>query len=208
MRTTPIPAIYIVLLLAAGVVLALVLELVALYRDVMPTPISAPAYEKWWPQRDRRVLFRLALLGGAAALALAAAIIIGYWIDPRQTQLLLAWPGHYPHSLLLAGIVFCLLALVCGIKPRQPVLLVCLALPGLAILALLWLVDMMTPPYVADAAFWGAIIFFFQPGVLILLFIVIGQGRLLRKPDGKFTAGGLARLFLILLAYAYGFLPN
>lgn len=43
---TPIPAIYILLLLIAGVVLALVLELVALYRDVMPTPISQPAYER------------------------------------------------------------------------------------------------------------------------------------------------------------------
>lgn len=152
-------------------------------------------------------MFRVALVGGAAALVTAAAIIIGYWVDPRQTQLLLAWPGHYPHSLLLAGIVFCLLALLCGIKPRQPVLLVCLALPGLAILALLWLLDIMQSN-VADAAFWDPVIFFFQPGVLILLFIVIGQSRLLRKPGGKFTAGGLARLFLILLAYAYGFLPN
>jgi hypothetical protein len=204
---TPFPAIYIVILLIGGVVLALVLELVALYRDVMPTPISAPAYETWWPQRDRRVLFRLALVGGASALALAAAIIIAYWVDPRQTQLLLAWLGHYPHSLLLAGIVFCLLALLCGIKPRQPVLLVCLALPGLAILALLWLRDIMQSNVTA-MAFWGPVLFFLQPGVLILLFIVIGQWRLLRKPGGKFTFGGLARLFLILLAYAYGFLPN
>jgi hypothetical protein len=204
---TPLSGTYMLLLLVAGVMLALVLELVALYRDVMPTPISEPAYKRWWPQRDRRVLFHLALVGAATALALAAAIIIGYLVNPRQTQLLLAWLGHYPHSLLLAGVVFCLVALLCGVNPRQPVLLVCLALPGLALLALLWLLHIMQSN-VAEAAFWGSIIFFFQPGVLILLFIVIGQSRLLRKPGGKFTFGGLARLLLILLAYAYGFLPS
>ncbi len=189
-------------LLAAGVVLAVVLELFAAYRELFLSDDERADQEL-----DRRVLFRLAVVGGAAAFALAAAIIIGYSVSPQQTRLLLAWPGGHPYSLLLVGIVVCLVALLCGVKPRQPVLLFCLTLPGLAILPLLWLPEIVNSHNVFDAVVWVLIIFFFQPGVMILVIIATGQSRLLRKPGRKFTPGGLARLVLISFAYAYGLLP-
>ncbi|MBV9429123.1 MAG: hypothetical protein JO084_15505 [Bradyrhizobiaceae bacterium] len=201
----PLPGNYMLLLLFAGVVLAFVLELFTACRRFLRGDETSDA------KPDRRRLFRLALVGGAAALALAAAIIIGYSVNPGETELLLAWLRGNPHSLLLAGIVFCLVALVCGVKPRQPVLLFCLALPGLVLLPLLWmpllwLPEIMNSKNVADAVFWGVIIFIFQPGVLILLIIAAGQSPLLRKAGANFNAGGLARLCLISFAYAYGLL--
>ena len=75
---------YFLLLFAALVVLALIVELVTFCRDAMRTSSSAAA-DEGWPEPDRRVLFRLALVGGATALAVAAAIIAGYSLDPRQT---------------------------------------------------------------------------------------------------------------------------
>lgn len=198
---TPIPFKYIFLLLVAGVVLALVMEFGAAIGDAMSGD------ERSDEKLDRRVLFRLALVGGAAALAVAAAIIIGYSLNPQRTQFLLASLRDNPPSLLLAGMVLCLVALLCDIKPRQPLLLVCLTLPGLVMMALLWLANIVKSNYSAEATFWVSVVFFLQPGVLILLIIASGQSRLLRKPSGKFTPGGLTRLFLIAFAYAYGLFP-
>ncbi|MBV9429124.1 MAG: hypothetical protein JO084_15510 [Bradyrhizobiaceae bacterium] len=196
---------YILLLLAAGVVLAFVLEFVAFYRDAVRTPISAAADERWWPQRDRRVLLRLALVGGAAAVTFAVAMIIGYSLDPLQTKSIIRWIlDFHPTSLLLAGVVFCLVALLCGVRWRQSVLLFCLTLPGLVIVPLLWLPDIMTSG--AAGAMLLSIIFFLQPGVLILLPIAVGQSRLFRRPGGGFAPGGFVRLSLISIAYVYGML--
>jgi hypothetical protein len=195
------------LLFSAFVVLGFVVEFVTFYRDVVRTPISAAANQRWWPQSDRRVLFRLAVIGGAAALTVAAAIIAGYSFNPRQTAWLLARPldGH-PEWFLPLGVVFCLLALLSGIKPGQAVLLFCLTLPGLVILPLLLLGDAMESKDVAGKLLAHASIFFLQPGALILLFIAIGQSRQLRKPGGDFTSGGFVRLVLIAFAYTYGLL--
>jgi hypothetical protein len=196
---------YILLLLIAGIVLAFVLEFVAFYRDAMRTPISAAADERWWPQLDRRILFRLALVGGGLALTFAAAIIIGYSLNPLQTRSIIRWIlDYHPSSLLLAGVLFCLVALLCGVKWRQSVLLFCLTLPGLVIVPLLWLPDIMTSG--AAGAMLLSIIFLLQPGVLILLPIAIGQSRLFRRPGGGFAPGGFARLSLISIAYVYGIL--
>jgi hypothetical protein len=158
-----------ILLVITFVVLAFVVELVTFYRDVVRTPISAAADERWWPQSDRRVLLRLAVVGGAAIFA---AVIVGYSLDPRQTEWLLARPlnGH-PEALLPAGIVFCLVPLLCGVKPRQPLLLFCLTLPGLVILPLLLVRQALHSKTVAYSLLMDAFIFFLQPGALILLFI-------------------------------------
>jgi hypothetical protein len=196
------------LLFFAFVALAFGVELVTFYRDAMRTPISAAANERWWPQPDRRVLLRLAVVGGAAVLACAASIIAGYLLNPRQTAWLLARPfdGH-PEWLLPFGVVFCLVALLSGVKPRQPVLLFCLTMPGLVILPLLLLWHAMgSSKDLAGALLGDASIFFLQPGALILLFIAIGQSRLLRKPGGDLTSGGFVRLVLISFAYTYGLL--
>jgi hypothetical protein len=196
---------YILLLLVAGIVLAFVLEFVAFYRDAMRTPISAAADERWWPQLDRRVLFRLALAGGGLALTFVAAILAGYSVDPLQTRLIVRWIlDYHPSSLLLAGVLFCLIALLCGVKWRQPVLLFCLTLPGLVIVPLLWLPSIIDSYVYQRCVLLLAILFFVQPGVLILLPIAVGQSRLLRKPGAGFTPGGFVRLSLISIAYVYG----
>jgi hypothetical protein len=200
-----IPGIYILILLAAAVVLAFVLEFVSFYRNAVRTPRSAAADERWWPKLDLRVLRRLAVVGGAAAVAVAVAIITGHSANPQRTSSVLAWPLNHPASLLLAGIVLCLVALLCGVKVRQAVLLFCLTLPGLVIMPLLLLPD-LTKSYDIYSALLLMIVFVFQPGVWILLFIGVGQSRLLLKPGENFTFGGLARLFLISIAYVYGFL--
>jgi hypothetical protein len=202
-----IPAIYIAVLVAAAVVLAFILECVSVLGDAARTPVSAAADERRWPNLDQRVMRRLAVVGGAAALAVAAAIITGYSVDAQRTSLLLAWPGDHPASCLLAGIVLCLVALLCGVKLRQDVLLFCLTLPGLVIMPLLLLLpDIMRSHNVVEAALAYPIIWSLQPGVLILLFIGIGQATLLHKPGGNFTPGGFVRLLLILVAYVYGFI--
>lgn len=195
-------------LFAAFVALAFAVELVTFYRESMRTPISRAADERWWPQPDRRVLFRLAVVGGAAALAVTAAIGVGYSLDPRGTQWLLARPidGH-PEFLLPACILFCVVALLSGVKPRQQVLLFCLTLPGLVImpLLLLWRAGVRSMP-LAATLLMDASIFFLQLGALILLFIAIGQSRLLRKPGGDLNSGGFVRLVLISFSYTYGLL--
>jgi len=194
------------ILFLAFVALAFAVELMTFYRDAVRTPISAAANERWWPQLDHRVLFRLALVGGAAASAVAAAIIVGYALDPRGTEWLLGRPlrGH-PEWLLPACAVFCLVALLSGVKLRQPVLLFCLTLPGLVIMPLLMLRESVHSKHLAYSLIMDAILFFLQPGTLILLFIAIGQSRLLRKPAGDFNSGGFIRLVLISFAYPYGF---
>jgi hypothetical protein len=192
---------YLILLALAIVMLAFVLEFVAYCRDT----IAESANERRWLPLDRRVMFRLAVVGGAAALAVVAALVVGYSVDPQQTSWLLAWPrDHHPASLLLAGVAFCLTALVCGVKLRQPLLLFCLTLPGVVILPLLWLPDLMKSN-VPDAALGYFLIFFLQPGALVLLIICIGQARQLRKPERNFTLGGFVRVGLISMAYVYGF---
>lgn len=202
-----IPAIYILLLLAAAVVLAFALEFVGFYREAMRTPISEAANKRWWPPLDRRVLFRLALVGGGLALALVAAILIGHSVDRIETSLIVRWVlDYHPSSLLLAGVLFCLLALLCGVKWRQPVLLFCLTLPGLVIVPLLLLPEIIDSFVYQRSLFLLAVLFFLQPGVLILLPIGIGQSRLLRKSERSFTPGGFVRLSLISVAYVYGFL--
>jgi hypothetical protein len=195
----------ILILLAAAVVVAFVLEFVSFYRDAVRTPVSAAVDERWWPKLDVPVLRRLAVVGGATVLAVAAAIMTGYSADPQRTASVLAWPLNHPASLPLAGIVLCLVALVCGVKLRQAVLLFCLTLPGLMIMPLLWLPDAIKS-YDIYSVLLLAILFILQPGVWILLFIGVGQSRLLRKPEESFTFGGLVRLFLISVAYVYGFL--
>lgn len=192
---------YLLLLAFAFIVLAFVVEIVTLYRDVVSAPVSAAADERWWPEPDRRILLHLALGGGTVF----AAIIAGYSLDPRQTGWLLTRPLHHHHeTLLLAGVLFCLVALLSGVKPRQPVLLFCLTLPGLVILPMLWLWEALQSNHVADAVLWRIFFFFFQPGALILLFIAVGQSRLLRKPGGDLDSGGFVRLVLISFAYNYG----
>lgn len=202
-------AISILLLMAAAVILAFVLEFVAFYRDAVLRPVFASGDEPAAEKLDRRVSFRLAVIGGMVALAAAAAIISGYSVDPQGTSLLLAWPrDHHPGSLLLVGIVLCLVAILCGVKPRQPVVLFCLTLPGLVIMPLLLLADVLNSKNVASALSGYPIDFFIQPGAWILLFIGIGQARSLRQPGGDFTVGGLVRLLLISFAYVYGFISD
>jgi hypothetical protein len=196
---------YLILLALAIVVLAFALEFVAYCRDL----ISESANARRWLPLDRRVLFRLTGVGGTVALAVAAAIIMGYSADPQRTSWLLAWPrDHHPSLLLLIGAMFCLVALVCGVGLRQPVLLFCLTLPGVVILPLLWLPDIVKSNHVVDAVLTFLIIFPLQPGMLVLLFICIGQARQLRKPDRNFTLDGFVRVGLISIAYVYGFITQ
>jgi hypothetical protein len=195
---------YLLLLALAFVVLAFALEFVAYCRDL----ISESANERRWLPLDRRVMLRLVVVGGAAALAVAAALIAGYSLNPQRTALLLAWPRDHQPSLLLAGVVFCLAALVCGVKLRQPLLLFCLTLPGVVILPLLWLPDVVESKDVVDSVLGLVFVFFLQPGALVLLFICVGQARQLRKPERDFTLGGLVRVGLISIAYVCGFFPR
>jgi hypothetical protein len=183
-----------------------VLEFVAAYRDAVRR-LAAAGDEPPDQKLDRRVLLRLAIVAGAAAVAVAAAIIIGYLVNPQQTSVLLAWPrDHHPASLLLVGVVLYLVAPLCGVKGSQPVLLVCLTLPGLALMQFLDATDSFMYGGMAWAVAVTILAFFIQPGEWILLCIGIGQARLLRKPGGNFTSGGLLRVCLISIAYAYGFI--
>ena len=197
----PIRGMYILILLTVSVMLAFALEFGSFYRDAVRTSASAAIDKRWWPKLDLRVLRRLAVVGGATALAVAAAIIIEYSVDPQRTSLFRAWTLNHPASLLLMGVVLCLVALLCGVKLRQAMLLFCLTLPGLVIMPLLLL------PLIdgINSVLLLPIFFFWQPGVWILLFIGVGQSRLLRKPEESFTFGGLVRLSLVSMAYIHGF---
>jgi hypothetical protein len=189
-----IPGIYILVLLAVAVVLAFVLEFVAFCRDAMRRQSSPSGDEPSAQKLDGPgVISRLATLAAPPVVAALAAVLGAYWLDPQWIW----WavnriPGH-PAYFLLFGAALALVALLCGVKPRQPALLVCLTVPGLAILAIVEL------PI-------GSIVFFLQPGVWILLLIGIGQARLLRRPGGNFTPGGLVRVLLISFAYVHGFI--
>jgi hypothetical protein len=195
-----LPGIHILALLAAAVILAFVLE-------VLRAPLLPDRYETSDQKRDRRVLLRLAIVGGVAALALAAAIITGYSVDPERTSWLLAWPrDHHPALLLLVGVVLYLVALLCGVKASQPVLLVCLTLPGLVLMQFLVATGSFMYGGMAHAAAVTILAFFIQPGEWILLCIGIGQATLLAKPGENFTSGGLLRVCLISFAYVYGFI--
>jgi putative flippase GtrA len=190
----PIPAIYILFLLATAVVLAFVLEFVPAYRDCMRW-LCLPSGDEPSDQRLDRpdVLLRLATLGGPPVLAALAAVIVAYWLNPQWTWWALNRISDHPSYFVLFAAALSLVALLCGVKPRQPALLVCMTVPALAIMAIVEL---------PIALF----VFFFQPGVWILLFIGIGQARVLRQSEGNFTPGGLVRLLLILFAYLYGFI--
>jgi hypothetical protein len=192
-----IPGIYILLLLAAAVVLAFVLEVV-----LAPAPASGDGASD--QKLDRRVFRRLAVVSGAAALAVMAAIIAGYSVNREWTSWVLAWPGNHPSSLLLVGVALFLIALLCGVKPRQPELLLCLTLPGLVIMPLLLLPTILTSNRVVELTLLVSILFVLQPGILILLLIGIGQARVLHESEGNFTPGGLVRVLLISVAYLYG----
>jgi hypothetical protein len=192
--------IFLLLLLIGAVVLAFVLEVVALARDVRQMRASASVHEN----HDRHVSRRLAAIVAAAAFVLVAGIIAVDLIDPDW---LLSATGRriaHPYALLFYGALFCLVAWLCGIKPTQPVLLFCLTLPGLIAFPLVGLVggSMYNPVIVAV---WVTLIaFFIQPAGWILLFIGLGQARLVNKPAGNFTMGGLVRFFLIFYAYIFG----
>ena len=192
---------YILLLYLAAIVLAFVLEFVPFYRDALRTPISAAADERWWPKLERRAFRRLAAAGGAAAFVLVAGSIT---MDLAYPEWRVRWNLIHPYLLLIYGAVFCFIALLCGAKPRQPVLLLCLTLPGLVVMPLVWLSTVVTSENVIAGAIAVSFVFFLQPAVWILLFIGLGQGRMLSKPGGNFTPGGFVRLCLILAAYLFG----
>lgn len=188
---------YILLLLAVAVVLAFVLEFL-----LGSVPESGDGTSD--AKLDRGVLVRLATAGAATALVLVGGLIAAYLVNPDWGKLVGEWPLIHPSSLLLSGVAFYPIALLCGVKPRQPVLLVCLTLPGLVVMPLLLLAAIVTSNHVVATAGLVPIVFFLQPAVWILLFIAIGQTRLLRKAGGSFTAGGLVRIFLISVAYLFG----
>jgi hypothetical protein len=191
--------IHILVLLAVAVVLAVVLEFFL-------RPLGASGEETRDQKLDRRVLRRLAVVGGEIALVVLAATITGYLVDPHRTWLAVAWLINHPASLLPAGVALYLVALLCGVKPRQPVLLFCLTLPGLVIMPLLVLPTSVRWNFVAEDVLLVSFVFVLQPGVWILLLIGFGQALLLHQPVGKFNLGGLVRLFLISIAYVYGFI--
>jgi hypothetical protein len=193
--------IHILVLLAAAVILAFVLEI----RDARLGSASGdePSDEK----RDHRVLFRLSVVGGVAAVAVAAATIAGYSANPELTSSLLAWTrDHHPASLLFVGVLFYLVALLCGVKARQPVLLACLTLPGLIVMQLLIATSSFMYSGMAEAIVVTILAFFIDPGEWILFCIGMRQAMLLGKPGGNFTSSGLVRVFLISIAYVYGFI--
>jgi hypothetical protein len=198
-----IPGIYIAILVAVAVVLAAVQEFVAYVLDLMRTP-AASVDERSYPKLDRRVLVRLAAAGGAAAFLALAGMTAVHLAYPDLFKSVVMWPLNHPSSLLLAGGALYLAVFLCGVKPRQPVLLVCLALPGLVIMPLLLLMDFATSSDVMEALAGTFLVFFIQPAVWILLFIGVGQVRRLRKRGGEFTPAGLARVFLISFAYFFG----
>lgn len=195
---------YILLLLAAAVVLAFVLESVAFFRDAMRTPISAAADERWWPKRDRRVFPRLAAASGAVAFVLVAGVIAADLADPSWGFTSAGRNLTHPYALLLYGAALCLVALLCGVKPSQPVLLLSLTLPQLVVLPLALLAGGSMHSNILLAILVIPIAVLIQPASWILLPIGIGQSRLLNKPGSNFTFGGFVRLFLILVAYLFG----
>ena len=183
---------YILLLLAAAVVLAFVLEFVTFVREPLRTPV--------FPKLDRR----LAAAGGAAAFLLVAGLIAADLISPDWGTSSVRRNLTHPYLLLVYGALFCLIALLCGAKPRQPALLLCLTLPGLVVMPLVWLSAIVTSNNVIVGAIMVPFVFFLQPAVWILMFIGIGQALLLRKPGTNLTPGGLVRISLILVAYLFG----
>jgi len=201
-----VPAIYIVLLLGVAVVLAFVLEFLAVVSDIAQAPASVSGDQRSYPVLDRRVLLRLAAASSAAAFLLLVGIIAAYLIDWDRASLLLAWPKNHPCSFLLLGAAFYLVSLTCGVKPRQPVLLLCLALPGLLVAPLFLATDIFIHDGMDRIFILTAFAFFVQPGQWLLLIIAIGQARVLRKAGGEFAAGGLVRILLISVAYLFGFL--
>lgn len=196
-----IPGIYIAVLVPAAVVLAFVLEFVAFVLHLMRTP-AASVDERSYPKLERRVLVRLAAVGGVAAFA----VTVSYVAYPDLLKPVVMRLLNYPSLLLPAGAALYIVALLCGVKPRQPVLLVSLALPGLAIMPLLTLLDFVRSNDVIEALAGVFIVFVIQPAYWILLSIGVGQARQLRKRGGDFTVGGLVRVCLITIAYVYGFI--
>ena len=194
---------YIVLLVGAAIVLAFMLEFVAFVRYPLG-PLDAD--ESSYPKLNRRVLLRLVAAGGAAAFLLIVGIFAAYLVDRDRASLLVAWADKHPSSLLLFGAALYLIAFACGVKFRQPVFLLCLALPGLFVVPLILAADPFVNEGIVEGIVAAVLVFFFQPATWILLFIGIGQARLVHKPGGQFTAGGLVRLLLISIAYFFGLL--
>jgi hypothetical protein len=198
-----IPGIYIAVLVVAAVALAFVLEFVTFVLDLMRTP-AASVDERSYPKLDHRVFVRLAAAGGAAAFALIAGMTAVYVAYPDLVKPVVMWPLNHPSSFLLAGVALYLVALLCGVKPRQPLLLVCLVLPGLVIMPLLMLMEFATSQRLSEALASVFLVSFIQPAAWMLLVICIGQARQLRKRGGDFTLAGLVRVFLISFAYFFG----
>jgi hypothetical protein len=185
-------------ILIGTVVLAFVLEI----REFLHTPVPADGEETEDQKRDRRVFRRIRAVGGAAAFLFVAGVIAMDLVYPRLSNL--AEILVHPYSLVIYGVAFFVVALLCGAKPRQPVLLVCLTLPGLVVMPLAVLADMAVSPLLVVAPFFLLFAFLVQPGLWILLCIGIGQARLLRQPAGNYTASGLARIILVLCGYVFG----
>ena len=192
-----------VLLPLAIIALPFAIEFVTFVLDLMRTP-AASVDERSYPKLDRRVLVRLAAAGGAAAFVVTAGITAVYVAYPDLVKPGVIWPLKHPSSLLLAGVALYLAALLCGVKPRQPVLLVCLTLPGLVAVPLLVLMDSVVSENVIEALALTIFVFLIQPAIWMLLPIAVGQGRRLRKRGGDFTPAGLTRVFLISFAYFFG----
>jgi hypothetical protein len=198
-----IPGTYIPWLFIAIIVLAPVFEFVAYVVDLIraePTSVD----ERTNPKLDRRVLVRLGVAGGAAAFLLIVGMTAAYVIRPDSLGSVLLWPLKHPFSLLFGGVGLYLVVLLCGVRPRQPVLLLCLALPGLVAMPLLLLAYFALSQDAMEALAWAFFALFVEPAAWILLFIALGQARHLRKRGGDFTAGGLARVFFISFAYLVG----
>src|ERR1043166_2950268 len=144
------------LLYLAAIVLAFVLEFVTFVREPLRTPV--------FPELDRR----LAAAGGVAAFLLVAGLIAMDVLYPGWRASSVGRNLTHPYSLLLYGPVFCLFALLCGVKLRQPVLLLCLTLPGLVVMPLVWLSTIVTSDNVIAGAIAVSFVFFLQPAVWIL----------------------------------------
>jgi hypothetical protein len=180
-----------------------VLELASYVHELMRTP-AASVDERSYPKLDRRVLVRLAAAGATAAFLAIAGLTAVHVAYPDLFKPVVRWPLKHPSSLMLAGAALYPAALLCGVKPRQPVLLLCLALPGLVAMPLLVLMDSVMSENVIEALALMIFGFLIQPASWMLLAIGIGQARKLRKQGGEFTPAGLARVFLISFAYFFG----
>jgi hypothetical protein len=183
---------YTLLLLAAAVVTAFVLEFVTFVREPLRTPV--------FPRLDRR----LAAVGGAAAFLLIGGLVTMDVLYPGWRGPSIGRNVAHPYLLLLYGPAFCLFAFLCGVKLREPVLLLCLMLPGLVVMPIVWFSSIVTSNNVIAEAIAVPFVFFLQPAVWILTIIGVGQALLLSKPGRNFTAGGLVRVSLILVAYLFG----